>query len=334
MTTETAPINPEKTALVREYKHSRPLTACHWEPQGRFIYFGAEDNLIHRFELASGQVVSLAAHDSWVRAFGSSPDGEFLYTGGYDGRLIAWPALVEKPEPLRAQEAHAGWIRALAVSPNGALVASCGNDRLIRLWDAATGSLVRELRGHDAHVYNVAFLPDGTALVSCDQKGHVRIWSVESGELRVQMTVDKLHGYDTTFRADLGGARGIALHGDGRLVALSGITNVTNAFAGVGDIAVALVNVADGKLEQLLESKDKTKGTAWGIAYHPDGFWIGLSGGGGGGWLYFWKGDSNQEFAKFKLKNDGRGLGVSPDRSQLAVAHADMHLRLYSLRGA
>ena len=45
-------VNPQKTALAREHKHNRPLTACHWEPKSRFIFFGAEDNLAHRFELA------------------------------------------------------------------------------------------------------------------------------------------------------------------------------------------------------------------------------------------------------------------------------------------
>ncbi len=334
METTLAKIVPEKTSLELEHKHSRPLTACHWEPRSRYVFFGAEDNLVHRFEPGTGQAVSLAAHDSWVRGLGSSPDGEVLYSGGYDGRLVFWPAAAEKPEPLRIIEAHQGWIRAVAVSPCGRYLATCGNDRQVKWWDAASGALARECQGHATHVYNVAFSPDSSQLFSCDLKGVVNAWNLEAGPPRTLVTVEKLHSYDTTFRADIGGARCVALRSDGGQLALGGIINVSNAFAGVGEIAVALVNLAAGKLDLLLESKDKTKGTTWGVAHHPAGYWIGLSGGGGGGWLHFWNGASNHELFRFKLKNDGRGMSISPDRTRLAVAHADMHLRLYTLHSA
>lgn len=331
MSQNTPTIDPQKTYIAAEYKHDRPLTSCYWEPQSRYVFFGAEDNFIHRYELATQTVMPLSAHDSWIRSFGSSPDGETFYTGGYDGRLIWWPTAAEKPEPLRVVDGHQGWIRALAVSPNGAYIATCGNDLLVKLWDAASGELIRDFAGHQSHVYNVIFSPDSTTMYSCDLKGIVKAWTVQSGEARDLATVEALHKYDTTFRADIGGARSIALRSDGSQLALGGITNVTNAFAGVGEIAVALVDVADGKIALQLESKDKTKGATWGIDHHPNGFWIGLTGGQGGGWFFFWKGDEQHEFFKYKLKSAGRGMSVSPDFTQVAVAHSDRHLRTYAM---
>ncbi len=325
-------IEPEKTKVAWEFKHTRPLIACAWDPKNRYLFFGAEDNLVHRYELANKQVTPLAHHDSWVRSLGSSPDGEVFYSGGYDGRLVWWPAAAEKPTPIRTIQAHQGWLRSLASSPDGKFVATCGNDRLVKLWDASDGKLIKEFAGHQCHVYNVVVAPDSNSVFSCDLKGVVNRWHIASGERQELATVKALHGYDTTFRADIGGARSISLRGDGSQLALGGITNVTNAFAGVGEIAVALVNLTQPKLDLLLESKDKTRGTTWGVAYHPAGFWIGLSGG-SGGWLYFWKGDTNHEFFKMKLKDDGRGLCISPDRNQVAIAHADMHLRAYTLHG-
>ncbi len=328
----TAKAEPEKTKMAWEFKHSRPLTSCVWDPKNRYVYFGAEDNLIHRYDIASKLVTPFAHHDSWVRGLGLSLDGEVFYSGGYDGKLVWWPASAEKPTPMRTVEAHRGWLRALAISPDGKLMATCGNDLLVKLWDAVDGKLVKEFAGHLSHVYNVIFSQDGSTVFSCDLKGVVNGWKIATGEKQELATVKAFHVYDTTFRADIGGARSITLRSDGVQLALGGIINVTNAFAGVGEVAVALVNLQQPKLDQLLESKEKTRGTTWGLAHHPDGFWIGLSGG-SGGWLHFWKGDAAHEFFKMKLKDDGRGMCLSPDKSQIAIAHADLHLRAYSLHG-
>ena len=214
---ESSKIDPTKTHVALEHKHTRPLIACRFDPLGRYVLFGAEDNLVHRFDIAAKSMISLAAHDSWVRAIGCSPSGEFLYTGGYDGRLVWWPAAEDKPQPIRVVEAHQGWIRALAVSPDGRRIASCGNDNLVKLWDVVDGKCVGELAGHGSHVYHVAFQPDGQALVSCDLKGGLKEWDAASGSLRRDLTsAAALYKYDTTFRADIGGARSIAFRSDGK----------------------------------------------------------------------------------------------------------------------
>ena len=330
--TETPKIDPTKTHVALEHKHTRPLTACRFDPLGRYVFLGAEDNLVHRFDIAAKTTTSLAAHDSWVRAIGCSPSGEFLYTGGYDGRLVWWPATAERPQPIRVLDAHQGWVRALAVSPNGQRIATCGNDNLVKLWDSADGKCLGELAGHSCHVYNVAFHPDGQTLVSCDLKGGLKEWDVAAAAPKRDFApAASLYRYDITFRAGIGGARSMVFRTDGAQLALGGIINVTNAFAGIGEIAVVLVDVAEGKVALQLEAKEKIRGVAWGVAHHPEGFWIGLSGGGGGGWLYFWKGDTPQEFFKLKLANDGRDLSLAPDGGRVAVAHADGNLRLYAI---
>lgn len=337
---EAKPADPTAIHESAKWKHTRPLTACRFDPTGKYIFTGAEDNTVQRWDAATGAVTSLAAHDSWVRAIGFSPDGQTLYTGGYDGRLIAWPATAEKPEPIRVIDAHQGWLRALAVNSSGDRLATCGNDNLVKLWNTTNGQLITEFAGHTSHVYNVAFHPSGETLVSCDLKGNLKEWSVNEGKLKRDLTAaTALYKYDTSFRADIGGARGIAFSTDGKELAVSGITNVTNAFAGIGNAAIELIDLKEGKIRLHLEAKEKPNGVAWGVAHHPEGYWIGLAGGGGGGWLYFFKGDNSNspkdttvnEFHKLKLPNDGRDLALSPDKSQVAVAHADKTLRLYTL---
>ena len=78
------------------------------------------------------------------------------------------------------------------------------------------------------------------------------------------------------------GAREMAFAADGSRLALP-VTNVSNAFAGVGNPAVVLI---DWKMEvKLLKTKAAFQGTAWGVAFHPDGFVMAAGGGSGGGFL-------------------------------------------------
>jgi WD40 repeat protein len=341
--TDTPQAEPEQTHAGASWKHTRPLTACRFDPSGKYVFTGAEDNFVTRWDIATGTATQLAAHDSWVRAIAFTASGDAVITGGYDGRIIWWPTAADKPEPIRKLDpAHAGWVRALAVSPDGSRLVSVGNDNLVKLWDAADGRLVAELAGHQSHVYNVAFHPTDGTFVTCDLKCNLKQWDLAAGTSRRDLAAAALHKYDTTFRADIGGARSIAFSGDGKLLALGGMTNCTNAFAGIGNIAVVLIDWESGKQLVQLEAKDKVNGLAWGLRQHRDGFWIGLAGGGGGGWFYYWKAvpagaaappeaPAAQEFFKFKLPDTGRDLDMHPDQLRLAVAHADGNLRLYHL---
>ena len=73
----------------------------------------------------------------------------------------------------------------LVYSPNGDLVASAGRDRAVRLWEAATGRLLRTLWGHREEAVTLAFSPDGKRLASGGGDGTVRMWDVATGkELR------------------------------------------------------------------------------------------------------------------------------------------------------
>jgi WD40 repeat protein len=334
---QTPPIEPEKTYVVSEHTFPRPLTACSWDPKDRFVFVGSEDLGISRLDFKNNEIMSMIGpHDSWVRAIGTTPDGQITLSGGYDGRLIWWPTDADKPEPIRVVEAHQGWIRELAVSPDGQQVATCGNDLAVKLWDVQSGELIQTYDGHQWHVYNVVFTPSGEWLMSCDLRGFLKVWSIDgkTNLSRDLPQIESLYKYDATFRADIGGARCIALSTDGSRIAVGGVTNVTNAFAGIGNFAAAIVNFADGKPIVQLGIKEKINGTAWGLAQHSEGFWIGLAGGSGGGWLYFWRDDQAEEFFKLKLKSDGRGMAISPDQNRLAVAHSDRNLRIYAMHAA
>ena len=201
------PANPAVTHIAKTLAYTSPLLSCRFDPTGKYVFAGAEDFKVVRWELATGTKVELAGHESWVRGLTFSANGDTLITGGHDGRLIWWAAGAEMPVPIRTAQAHQGWIRALAVSPDRQLLASCGNDHKVKLWSLADGSLIREFIGHDRHVYNVAFHPDGKHLVSGDITAKFLHWETETGKQVRNFAIASLSKYDPGFMADYGGRR-------------------------------------------------------------------------------------------------------------------------------
>ena len=313
-----------KTHIEKDLAHSSPLISCRFDPSAKFVFAGAQDYSVWRFEIATGRKTRLPV-EAWVRGLAFEKTGQTLVTGGYDGRLIWWSVADKTPAPVRIVEGHTGWVRAVAISPDGSLLASVGNDLIVRLWNMADGQLVREMPGHESHIYNVAFHSNGKDLATGDLMANLIHWEVATGSRVRSWQAESLQKFDKTFIATLGGFRGMAFSPDGRFVAASGMTNVTNAFAGVGNPSVVVFDWESGKQQIEHLSKAKVRGVAWGVAFHPDGTRIGVSGG-SGGFLLFWKPDDASEFHQLKLKDTARDLDLAADGLRVATAHHNGHI--------
>ena len=322
------PADPMLTHVAKTLAHTSPLISCRFDPTGRFVFAGGEDSKVIRWELATGNKVELTGHDSWVRCMAFSANGEILVTGGHDGRLIWWAANADAPVPLRTVQGHQGWIRGISLSPDRQLMATCGNDLKVKLWSFADGSPVREFLGHERHVYQATFHPDGKQLVSGDLTAKFIHWEVETGKQVRNFAVASLSKYDPGFMADYGGPFCLEFLSDGKRFFAGGITNVSNAFAGVGNPIIVQVDWEQGKDVVTHLSKGGIQGTAWGLMPHPEGFLIGATGGQGGGHIFFWKFDQKDEFHSLNLGNVARDMSLHPDGLQIATAHFDKNLRI------
>src|SRR5687767_6961414 len=76
---------------------------------------------------------------------------------------------------------HVGEITAVAVSPDSRTIASGSRDRTVKLWDAATGKLLRTLTGHRDVALCVTFAADGATVYSGSRDGTARGWDVRTG---------------------------------------------------------------------------------------------------------------------------------------------------------
>lgn len=322
---------PSGLRLVQTLTLERPIVSCAIDPSGEFVFAGAQDNNLHRWDLFTGSAVHAPGHKSWIGGIAFLPAGGPVLTAGQDGKMIWWSGAAPTPAELRTTDAHKGFVRAVAVSPDGRLIATGGNDNLVKVWSSENGALVKELAGHDRHVYNVQFHPSGKWLVSGDLMGVLKQWDTTDWSQTRELDAKVMTKYDNTFKADCGGIRGLEFSADGKYMAAAGITEVSNAFAGIGVPAIALFEWESGQRTKLLKPKDNFQGTCWGVKFHPSGEFLVAAGGGGSGAMWFWKVDDEKSFFDFKLPGVAYDLSWHPDGLRLAVGLFDKTVRIYDL---
>jgi WD40 repeat protein len=322
--------DPTKTHLAKALKHERPLVCCRFSPAGPFAFAGSEDESVVRWNLADDSKIQLKAHESWVFALALTPDGATLLSAGGDGKLVWWPAVDADPKPIRTVNAHSGWINALAISGDGSFVASAGNDCLIRIWNMADGALLCELPGHEKPIYALRFLQSGV-LLSADLLGRVVQWDLPPRKEARRFDAAKLHKYETGQGVDYGGVRDFDQSPDGHYIVCAGLVEASNPLGAVSNPAALVFDWNENKELKLQRTKEDVKGVGWGLRCHPDGFHVMVSGGTGGGWLWFFRPEEANEFHKLNLGNTGRALDLHPDGLRLATAHHDGHLRIWSM---
>lgn len=349
--------DPFATHLVSEWKHDRGILACCFDPKAAYLFAGARDYLLHRWDLSQEPQPETATepkqkprfppvplapaaarsewsgHESWVAGIALFNDGLRVATGDFVGRLIVWTNRSGDLQSQCSLEAHRGSIRKVAVSPDDQFIATAGNDGAVRIWK--TGGelkLHRELLGHNCHVYHVALHPDGKSLVSADLKGRLLHWNAETGQLVRELDASLLYTYSEKYQVDVGGIRGMSFNADGSQLACAGATG-DKGIAHSGNARVLLFDWESATLLQELKPEKEEVCTAWGVKFHPDGFIVASGGSRTGGFLWFWTADNDTAFhmLKFRQRAPGFDVDIAPNQKTLAVANHDGAIRLYEM---
>ncbi len=66
----------------------------------------------------------------------------------------------------------------MVYSPDGRYLASGSSDKTIKIWEVATGKVLRTLTGHSHSVNSVVYSPDGRYLASGSGDKTIKIWRV------------------------------------------------------------------------------------------------------------------------------------------------------------
>jgi WD40 repeat protein len=147
-------------------------------PDGLTLATGGGDGQLRCWDIAGGTLFrTVPAADHRIDSLAFSPDGRTLVSVG-DGRLQLWDASTFQARRLLAGS-DAPPILCQNYSPDGRFLATGHRDSVVRLWNPATGALLRRLSGHRQAVRSLAFAPDGRTLASGAGDGTILIWNLE-----------------------------------------------------------------------------------------------------------------------------------------------------------
>lgn len=136
------------------------------------------------WEFGSGNLISdFTLHSQPVRDLRFSPNRPQLITGGMDGLIATWDTNSGQViQTLRQPDRH--WAGAVNFSADGKYTVATSLDDKTRVWDADSGKLIREFKGHGTNgaVYAAAITTDGR-LLTYGHDREIAIHELTSGKL-------------------------------------------------------------------------------------------------------------------------------------------------------
>jgi len=178
------------------------------------IFTSGEDGIVRLWERAEAAEGAWEiqqehpGHIGWAWDVDTSPQGEFVASGGSDRTVRLGSAADD--EPWKILEGHTSVVTKVRFPFHAVQLAAASRDGSIRVWDTFSGESLFVLLGHKDWVMDLVYSPDDTLLASADASGEVILWDVA--------------GRKELFRwqAHQGAARAVAFLPDGRILLTAG----------------------------------------------------------------------------------------------------------------
>ena len=243
-------VGPPGRAPVRvDLGHQAGIWAAAPSPDGHFVASASVDQSVRLGRLPAPAAVTPRRPGDGVVAVALAPDGQRVFSAGYDSRVYVRDAA--SGEVLEVLEGHRQTVYDLDVSADGAWLASASRDGTVRLWDAASGALLAVVEVGGRGLYAVRFHPSGALLAAAGADRTVALFRVDRQDHALAATrIRTLAGHEGT-------VFGLAFSPDGERLASAG-----------QDRSVRVWDVESGRA---LHAFTGYEGAVLGVAFSPDG---------------------------------------------------------------
>lgn len=314
-----------------------------FNPDDTRLIIAKSDSTMDFWDLSGGTIrkeKTIALHEmpsEFVESMVFSPDGKLLATCLGHMAMI-WDIHAKKM--LRLQ-AHTGEIYSVVFSPDANKLATGSTDGTAKIWDAHSGQLLADLKGHTNTVFQIAFdHSDGSRVATASADGTARIWDVRTSRLLFVLSGHKNALSRIAFSPD--GRQVVTASWDGTAILwdassfhsgpVMSLAFSRGRLASAGQDGIARVwNAASSPLRGLAVVSEKAE-DLMSIAFSPNGERLATSG--VNGWAKVFDSSSGKELFSLKgLKEDVNSIAFSPDGERLITAHADGTAKVWNASG-
>lgn len=202
---------------------------------------------------------------------------------------------------------HTDIINCLTLSPDGRTLASGSVDKSIRLWNFATGEVLKTLVGHTGYVNAIAITPDGKTLVSGSVDTTIKLWDLASGK-----ELKTLRGHQSYINA-------LDISPDGKILASAS-----------ADKTVKLWNLATGVTIRTLKGHESYVNA---IVFSPNG--QSLFSSGADNIIQQWEVSTGKNVRTFRGHTSYvNALAISTDGNTLISSSADKTIKVWDVNSA
>jgi WD40 repeat protein len=242
------------------------------------IYSAGQDKAMHVWKLASPTPTRNFNYGNNVDAVAFQPKSNLIAAAGHDGKLRLFDLV--KNAQVKDITAHirdvnkqqvAQPIYSLTFSADGKQVLTSSYDNSLKLWDAASGNLIKEFKaykekefekGHQEPVYAAALSPDGKFIASGSSglERTIKIWSIDGTVVRdlANPNFKTAPGFPPSSHP--GGVTGLRFTKDGKYLVSAGDAPGNKGFLAIWDWQAG----------KMLYENTALNGVYYGMALSPD----------------------------------------------------------------
>jgi WD40 repeat protein len=181
---------------------------------GKMVVSGSDDAAVRLWDVDMGKAIAKwTGHNSGVLNICWNRDGRRIVSGSAGGAIRVWDA--ESGKTVLVIETGLENVWAVIYSPDTTMIATGGNsdEEHLKIWDAKTGKLVANPKGHTYQVDCLAWTADGKTLISGSDDHSIRTWNTTTWQQIAVWTGHTSSVY------------GIAISPNGRILASSSLDN-------------------------------------------------------------------------------------------------------------
>ncbi|ELS04103.1 WD40 repeat-containing protein [Xenococcus sp. PCC 7305] len=180
--------NLETGKLINTLSGMSRVNAISIHPYKSLLVNGCDDNKIHIWNLDTMASIPLEVHDHRVLAVAISQDGNTLISGSRDHTLKVWNWEQSDLEFRHNITEDYGTIIALEITPNNQQIICVYGDNAVRVWDLATGKLIKTLIQYTDMIWSIAISPDSKTLVCGSRDRSIQVIDLATGNIRKTLT--------------------------------------------------------------------------------------------------------------------------------------------------